>query len=138
MLIVFFYRYHLGTSSGEEFQRDTSCSGKKVQNTGPFEVSLGFQYIKQVFFGKICCRPCFERVWYFKSPSLVFSCYYSHAVVICLLGQKAFSRRAIMSYGNSWANVATYLLKSFSIFKAKSCELNHLFPSVIQPCSFCI
>ena len=48
-----------------------------------FKIQVVRQYIKQIFFGKICCGTCLERMGYVKTASFVYSANYSHWVMAC-------------------------------------------------------
>ena len=65
-------------SATEQFEAYAAGSGEEVESRGlVIEVQIAFQHVEQVFLGKVRRGPCLEIAWYFKVPSLVFTCYHS-------------------------------------------------------------
>jgi hypothetical protein len=60
MVTIQLYTNDLRTATRQQFQGDAACTGEKIEGRGTFEVEIARQYIKDIFFGKVCCWPCLE------------------------------------------------------------------------------
>ena len=78
MVAIQLYTHYLRTATRQQFQSDAACTGEEIEGRGTFKVEISRQYIKDVFLGKVRCRPSLERPRYVEVPSLVFPCDDSH------------------------------------------------------------
>ena len=74
MVFVELYADHLRASPGEQFERNASSPGKKVERPGRVIVDICIEHIKDILLGKVGRGPCLEGARDVKVPSLVFSC----------------------------------------------------------------
>ena len=76
---IFFYRDNVFTSAGWEFIANITGSCKKVQAMFSLKINPCFQYIKEVFFGKISGWSCRKRLWWSNLSAFVCPTDYSHS-----------------------------------------------------------
>jgi len=70
------YKMNIGTSSWCKFIANTTCTCKKIKNSGSLKIKMINQDIEQTFLGFIGSRTCLNAFWrmYYSRP--VFSAYY--------------------------------------------------------------
>lgn len=77
---VFFHAYHTGASTGKQFQRYASGTGKEVQGHGfLLPVDIGVEDVEKVLLGKVCSGTCLECAGNVEMTALVFTGYYAHS-----------------------------------------------------------
>lgn len=80
---VEFYADYPAAASADEFERNASGAGEKVEGSGAVaEVDIGLQDIEKVLLRKVCCGTCREGTWHFEMSATIFACDDTHGTCL--------------------------------------------------------
>ena len=80
---VEFHTDNPAAASANEFERNASGAGEKVEGSGAVaEVDIGLQDIEKVLLRKVCCGTCREGTWHFEMSATIFACDDTHGTCL--------------------------------------------------------
>lgn len=82
MVAVHLHAHNRSAAAREQFERDAARTSEEIERLCAIHIDVAVNHVEDILFGEVRCRTSLERARNIKVAPFIFSCYYTHNMML--------------------------------------------------------